>query len=650
MAEPASGRVLLASMPHSLAYFPNLALGLLKPAAEAEGFGCDVRYFSLDHVAAIGDDAHAALTDVRYYNAQVGEWVFAGAANGDPHTADTAFLTDVFQAEFPQFHQPARLLAFLAAREAAPAFIEACYDSVDWTAYRVVGFTTSFQQTMASLALARRIRRSHPDIFILMGGANCQDEMGAELHRRYDFLDAVCQGEGDRAFPALLRRLKTRQPLSGIAGMVVREGGRTVVPHASTDSITDLDTLPLPDFDSFFARHAELGFATRHPPAVVFETSRGCWWGAKQHCTFCGLNGVTMAYRAKSQQRAFDELETLVLRHGTRDVANADNILEMRYFDDFVPRLAASGLDLLVFYETKSNLKPWHWAALGRAGIRKVQAGIESLDTAVLKLMRKGVTGLQNVMALKLAAEAGVYVEWLNLCGFPGETAESYAAIAALMPKLFHLQPPAGFYRARADRFSPFHRTPDRFGVTLQPLAAYRHIFPFDDAAIARLGYHFILRSEALDRMGDYTEAAEAQSWHWRRHHGESALWMTEHNGVVVHDRRWGRPPATHALHGAEAGLLSLCWQATAWRAVLRDLGDRFPEQALRDAAARLEALDLLITEADSLLALPLRQPGFRRAPAATQLRTRDIRPFSETGAMDQPTRPTPAAAEADRA
>ena len=31
-------------------------------------------------------------------------------------------------------------------------------------------------------------------------------------------------------------------------------------------------------------------------PSVFVETSRGCWWGERMHCTFCGLNGATMAY------------------------------------------------------------------------------------------------------------------------------------------------------------------------------------------------------------------------------------------------------------------------------------------------------------------------------------------------------------------
>ena len=527
-------------------------------------------------------------------------------------------------------------MAFLAAREGAAAFIEACYASVDWTQYRMVGFTTSFQQTMSSLALARRIKQDHPHIFIVMGGANCQDEMGTELHRNYPFLDAVCQGEGDIAFPELLRRVAAGEDVQGIAGMVVRVDDQTVEPRESTVSVTDMNALPVPDFDAFFDQHAALGFQTRHPPAVVFETSRGCWWGAKSHCTFCGLNGVTMSYRAKTQERAFSELEYLVKRHGTRDVANADNILEMKYFEDFVPRLEKSGLDLLIFYETKSNLKAWHWAALGRAGIRKIQAGVESLETGVLKLMRKGVTGIQNVACLKLCAEAGIYMEWLNLVGFPGETQDHYDSMAALMPRLIHLQPPAGFYRARADRFSPFQRDPASFGVTLEPLPAYRFIYPFGADSIRRLAYHFVMRSDALDNVPSYTASAETAFQAWKRHHSASALWMTQNGDeIVVHDERHGFAREDIVLTGAEAALLDMCWQVTSWRSVRETLGDRFDGPALQAAADMLDARGLMMVEGPNLLALPLRQPGFKRAPSWPELREGRIRPFGDTGIMD---------------
>ncbi len=73
---------------------------------------------------------------------------------------------------------------------------------------------------------------------------------------------------------------------------------------------------------------------------LFFETSRGCWWGERNHCTFCGLNGTSMAYRSKSAERAIAELERMVGEHPGCDVQVADNILDIGYFKDFLPMLA----------------------------------------------------------------------------------------------------------------------------------------------------------------------------------------------------------------------------------------------------------------------------------------------------------------------
>ena len=60
-----------------------------------------------------------------------------------------------------------------------------------------------------------------------------------------------------------------------------------------------------------------------------------------------------------------------------------------------------------------------------------------------LKLMKKGVTGLQNVRVLKWCAADGIEVAWNLLYGFPGELPEEYDAMADLVPSLVHLPPPA---------------------------------------------------------------------------------------------------------------------------------------------------------------------------------------------------------------
>ena len=53
-------------------------------------------------------------------------------------------------------------------------------------------------------------------------------------------------------------------------------------------------------------------------------------------------------------------------------------------------------------------------------------------------------------------------------------------------------QPPSGCAPIRLDRFSPFHATPDAFGLSsVRPTRAYYYVFPFGRAQLRRLAYYF---------------------------------------------------------------------------------------------------------------------------------------------------------------
>ena len=59
-----------------------------------------------------------------------------------------------------------------------------------------------------------------------------------------------------------------------------------------------------------------------------------------------------------------------------------------------------------MFYEVKSNLRKEDVRQLREAGVVAIQPGIESLSDEVLRIMRKGVSALQNIQLLKGCAGA----------------------------------------------------------------------------------------------------------------------------------------------------------------------------------------------------------------------------------------------------
>ena len=136
------------------------------------------------------------------------------------------------------------------------------------------------------------------------------------------------------------RRLLAGESPRGLPGIHARGALNVLGDEAHAPTVLNLDRLPYPDYDDYFAQLAASQIGAEFQPILVFETARGCWWGQKHHCTFCGLNGEGMAFRAKSPPRVLHEIETLHAAFGVRRFAATDNILGMSHIDGVLGKLA----------------------------------------------------------------------------------------------------------------------------------------------------------------------------------------------------------------------------------------------------------------------------------------------------------------------
>jgi ribosomal peptide maturation radical SAM protein 1 len=581
---------------------PALGIALLKASLRDAGIDCDCKYLQFSFADTIGTAAYRSITDDTPTHDLVGEWVFTRALYQENAQPDSAFLGGIFQGGVRRYDE-ALLSSIERCRSLAPQFIESCADDIV-DQYDIVGFSTSFQQNVASLALARALKARSADLLVMFGGANCEGEMGVEIHRRFPFVDVVVHGEADHIAAALVRGLREGRVPDTLSGVTYRFRGESLTVPGDRPPVDDMDALPIPDHDDFIRDFKSSGAAAELSPQLVMETSRGCWWGQKHHCTFCGLNGQQMSYRSKSPGRALGEIIELIERYGIFSIFNTDNIVDMRYFSELLPKLQARGLRLQLFYETKSNLKKHQIRALHELGTRWFQPGIESLNTHVLKLMNKGVTGIQNVLLLKWAREFDFDITWNLLCGFPGERPEDYEETARLIPLITHLQPPSAVSRFRLDRFSPMFERPHEYGITdAAPYPAYRLCYPFADESLRRLAYFFDCRStttpETLAAIHQTFSAVGAWQSHCRSASLEAAV---EGDSLVITDQRPGYGPARHVLSGLERDLYQMTEEPHSKKQMLAGLG--LGEAELTRHLDRLSERGLVMRENDSYLGL----------------------------------------------
>ncbi|APR76765.1 radical SAM/B12 binding domain protein [Minicystis rosea] len=572
--------VLFVVMPFADVERPALGISLLAAAAKQRGYSCAVRYFGLDLAERIGLPLYAwiaqrgdqeGLVDARIAESLAGERFFADVAfPGEVPDADAwmeRFLGGA--ASTPALRE--------ALREAEP-FIDACAAEIARLAPKVVAFTTTFHQTIASLAVARRLAEPRP--LVVFGGANCEGDMGVALLEAFPELDAVCTGEGDEVFgPFLDRVLRGQGP--PVAGIVER--GQL----ASTPApVHDLDRLPIPDFSDYFDRVGQMPSIS---PRLVVETSRGCWWGAKHHCTFCGLNAGGMAYRSKSPERVVDELTGLSDRWAVKRVECVDNILDPRHVGSVFPELSRRNAGLDLFYETKANLRYDELFALRAGGVRAIQPGIESLSTTVLSLMRKGTTAAMNLRLLVWCSELGIDVAWNILFGFPGEPPAEYARMAEIVPLLVHLKPPSYVGPVRLDRWSPLFAA----ATDATPKPAYAWVFPLPVEHLRRLAYFFDSPSAPDVSYADGLVQA-AKAWAERDPVEPPRLdsWATE-SVAIVRDSRPAAVRSTHVLQGTMMRVCLACDRGGSVRTIAERLG--LGDAVVEDALWRLRELRLVV-------------------------------------------------------
>lgn len=596
--------VLFAIVPFADPRRATLGVALLQAALKARAFSVRTRHFNLDFAERIGRETYAAIMDLAPPDLLLGEWVFADFLFGSMIPEGDEYLAKVLVA-LTKNPRLARMAT--AARGECRQFVCEAAAEIASLGPRIVGFSSTFHQTCACVAIARELKRLPNPPLIVFGGANCEGVMGLELLRNFSCIDFVCTQEGDLVFPAFVEQVLRGAPGPIPPGMVSRV--RLEVPERPY-LVADLDRLPVPDYSDYFDQLRASRLRQELEPSLQVETSRGCWWGAKHHCTFCGLNGATMAYRRKSPQRVYAEITELARQWQTGKLEAVDNILDPRLIDFLFPRLAESGLDLDLFYEVKSNLKYSQLASLRAGGVRTIQPGIESFSDQALRLMDKGVTGLRNVQLLRWCRELGISVSWNILVGFPGEDLAEINWMTQLLPKLTHLDRPAACSKIRLDRFSPLFEQAQARGLKrVRPNHAYYYVFPFEKKSLMRLAYFFEYDYEDGRNPQEYTVelGAAVQRW-WAEQARDQPAVLDAHvmgDCVIVIDTRAAAVQTQHHLDGVDAAVLETCDSVRSWMGVQRHLPDVQPE-AITESIGRLRDLRLMEEQNGYYVSLPV--------------------------------------------
>lgn len=537
-------KIKLVNMPFADANRPSLSLTQLRTRVVALPMvsSCDIVYVNQDATLYFGQELFEAIS--QQYTAGLGDWLFRHLAF--PHASANA--NAYFARHFP--YQDAKSQAIkqtlLERRDGLDSFLEKMVEKYQLADADLVGFSSMFSQNVASFALCNLLKKRKPDIVTVIGGANCESPMGQEIARHVHGIDFVFSGPSLISFPELVEKYFSgnKEACHSISGVFSRKNVDKPGAVGLAGKELPIDThLPL-DFESFLNSFDTLFPAARSAKKLTFETSRGCWWGQRSHCTFCGLNSQGMFYRSMAPEVARAKLEEiLAYAPRVKHFSCVDNIMPQDFTSKVLPGLEVPE-NVEIFYEIKADMSDEQIALMAEKRITRVQPGIEALYTKTLKLMRKGTTSFGNVRFLKSCARHDVFPEWNLLVGFPGEGEDAYQFYLANLPLLVHLPPPGGCYPVRFDRYSPYFTKADEYELKLSPYDFYKDVYPFPGSALNNMAYYFQdsnFRAEYSRVMIKHIDTLRTIVGHWNNswhHHRPRLEWQSP---TSIIDTRFGK-------------------------------------------------------------------------------------------------------------
>jgi len=332
-----------------------------------------------------------------------------------------------------------------------------------------------------------------------------------------------------------------------------------------------------------------------------------------------------MVFRKKAPERVLSEIKQLSENHRCLTFSATDNILATEYFGQLLPRIAEMDADFSLFYEVKANLSREQLKTLRAAGIKEIQPGIESFNSRLLRLMRKGVTATQNIQLLKWCYEIEIQPLYNILFGFPGETPADYMELPQIFRILSHLHPPSNIQQVLFERFSPYHFDRENFGLTLSPLPLYRFIFPESRVDLHKIAYYFdgSWKGQQVDPLEYIRPTLEAWA-PWKKHWEHQDIFCYYDKGpnfLVIHDNR---PTKIAGFTGERRILLEepvaaiylFCNENRSLQAIQAMMAEKFAGRIGKNSVLlwldQLVSQDLLFRENDRYLALAVRRKPAR--------------------------------------
>ncbi len=341
----------------------------------------------------------------------------------------------------------------------------------------LVALTVPFPGTLyGALRIARRIRRTCPQVRIALGGGYVNTEL-RELDdpRLFDFIDYLCFDDGEEPLLALARTL-SGEPVPLVRTFVRRRG--IVVRSPEPGARNPESGIRIPAFSGLpLDRYLSLAESTNPMHRLWSDRcwlklplAHGCYW---HKCRFCDIAldyiGRYVPPRADDVVQA---MTTLRRRTGLNGFHFTDEALSPALLRQISARLLArrTRCEWWGNVRLERAFTPELAGQMSHAGCVAVTGGLECAHDRLLALMQKGITLRDAARACKAFADARILVHAYLMYGFPTQTLQETIDGLEYVRQLFAagLVQSAYWHCFALTCHSPIAVTPADFGIRIR--------------------------------------------------------------------------------------------------------------------------------------------------------------------------------------
>lgn len=332
---------------------------------------------------------------------------------------------------------------------------------------------------LSTLRCGHYIKEHYPAVAVCMGGGFVNTELRQLSEPRiFDYVDYITLDDGELP---LLRLLRYRQGEIG-ADMLLRtyyreDGLVRYVSFVSDDmpAQEENDHLPVPDFDGL---PLDLYLSTAdmtNPMQSLWSCGRwnkmmmahGCYWAK---CAFCDTTlDYIGRYDAPKASTVVDRMERIASQTGCSGFHFVDEALPPKLLrevcEEIVRRRLVFSFWGNIRFEKTFNAE--YCQLLAEAGCIAVSGGLEVASDRLLRLIGKGVSVQQTIVAARNLSAAGIMVHTYLMYGFPTETLNETIEALENVRRMFNegIVQSAFWHRYAMTVHSPSGHEPEKYGA-----------------------------------------------------------------------------------------------------------------------------------------------------------------------------------------